>query len=262
MGWLPPAQSLRAYVRGYAYLHEVAPSAYPVLPHPDVRIAFHLGNPYRVFDHRDGATQQLHPSAIVGPQTRHHVDLLPNERPSAFYVWFQPSGFQRLFGTGVPALVDQAYSAADVLGNGLRDVHEAIAGHTTTAGMTTVMDAFLLTRVRETRIDDAIDWAVEQLTTRRGGSDLDVLASSAGLSARQFRRRFASRYGIGPKQYAGLVRFSFAIELKQRRPSLTWTTIAHESGYFDQAHLVKDFRRLGTAPASRIMDALDPLRLV
>jgi AraC-like DNA-binding protein len=143
----------------------------------------------------------------------------------------------------------------------LHDVHEAIASQSATAGMVRVMEAFLLPRTRHDKNDDVIDWAVERLAAGRGG-DLDTLAGNVGLSPRQFRRRFASRYGMSPKQYASVVRFSFALELKQRRPDLTWTTIAHESGYFDQAHLIKDFRALGTATASRIMDALDPLRLV
>jgi AraC-like DNA-binding protein len=53
--------------------------------------------------------------------------------------------------------------------------------------------------------------------------------------------------GIGPKEFARVVRFQRAVHLAALERN--WARIAVDAGYYDQAHLIRDFQDLaGTAP--------------
>jgi transcriptional regulator GlxA family with amidase domain len=77
--------------------------------------------------------------------------------------------------------------------------------------------------------------------SERGALGVGDAAAGAGLSMRQFERRFSEQVGVSPKLYARVVRFNAALEAKMNAPRRLWTDIAHDLGYYDQMHLVRDF---------------------
>lgn len=78
-------------------------------------------------------------------------------------------------------------------------------------------------------------------------------AHRAGLSVRQFERRFTQQIGMRPKLYARIARFEAALNYKARSPAQNWTEIAHHFGYSDQMHLVHDFREFsGESPTTTL----------
>ena len=71
---------------------------------------------------------------------------------------------------------------------------------------------------------------------------VDHLAYESGLSSRQLERRFLSEVGVGPKLLSRILRFQQVFRaVDANEPA--WPTIAVECGYYDQAHLIKDFRQ-------------------
>ncbi|MET9633233.1 AraC family transcriptional regulator [Lentzea sp. NPDC006480] len=63
-----------------------------------------------------------------------------------------------------------------------------------------------------------------------------------GLSPRQLRRRFQVAVGLSPKAYARVVRLHRAMDLA-RAGSPDWAEIALRSGFYDQPHMLAEFRR-------------------
>lgn len=66
-----------------------------------------------------------------------------------------------------------------------------------------------------------------------------------------------------PKFFARLIRFSKAYRMRENFGQLSWTTIAHECGYFDQMHFIRDFKEFaGVAPGILERELKDlPVRL-
>ena len=82
-----------------------------------------------------------------------------------------------------------------------------------------------------------------------GDLDLEWAARHACLSARQFRRRCLEESGLTPKHLCRVLRFRRAYALAAQ--GANWASIASDVGYFDQAHLIRDFREFtGRAPMS------------
>lgn len=92
-----------------------------------------------------------------------------------------------------------------------------------------------------------IQSAIDYLVTTGGNADLDFTASQANLSVRHFRRLCIDETGISPKRLCRILRFRRASRLSEGTNS--WSGIAAEAGYFDQAHLIRDFREFtGRSP--------------
>lgn len=83
--------------------------------------------------------------------------------------------------------------------------------------------------------------AIEAMTAAHGALEVDWAAAQAGLSARQFRRRCLEESGLTPKRLCRVLRFRRSFDLAVTR-GLSWAAVAAETGYFDQAHLIRDFR--------------------
>ncbi len=95
--------------------------------------------------------------------------------------------------------------------------------------------------------DAAVAGAVDRLIASGGTVQVARLAAHAGLSERQFRRRFHNATGVAPKQYADVQRVRRALILALDDPD--WAAVAHDSGFADQPHLIRDVKqRFGAAP--------------
>jgi transcriptional regulator GlxA family with amidase domain len=76
------------------------------------------------------------------------------------------------------------------------------------------------------------------------------IAGAVGLSRRQLGRLFQEQIGITPKSLGRLGRFQRALRALERSPRNSLASVATGAGYFDQAHLCRDFRLFaGTTPA-------------
>src|SRR6185369_16293025 len=103
--------------------------------------------------------------------------------------------------------------------------------------------------------DDLVTEAVGQITRTWGMLDLASLAGHLGISSRQLERRFERRVGLPPKLFGRMQRFQRVFhQIEDGRPS--WVNAAVACGYYDQAHLIRDFKDFsGEAPTALLAGA-------
>jgi AraC-like DNA-binding protein len=78
---------------------------------------------------------------------------------------------------------------------------------------------------------------------------VESVAARLGVTARHLRRAFTESIGIGPKEFARTVRLQRAV--RTAATSNDWARIAADAGYYDQAHLIAEFRELvGLTPVA------------
>lgn len=106
------------------------------------------------------------------------------------------------------------------------------------------MEAELLRRLDPDR-DRRIDHAIARLVSSGGKARVDAVAEEAGLSRQHLARQFLHHVGVSPKTFARVVRFRNVIETLPSRDEVDWADVALEHGYYDQSHLISDFRELG-----------------
>jgi AraC-like DNA-binding protein len=87
--------------------------------------------------------------------------------------------------------------------------------------------------------------AVARLTS----ANVNTVAIDLGVSARHLRRIFRETVGVSPKAFAKLTRFHRALRAARENVRPSWASIAAEAGYYDQAHLIAEFRAIaGVTP--------------
>jgi AraC-like DNA-binding protein len=98
------------------------------------------------------------------------------------------------------------------------------------------------------RTDIVVDTMAGRLARR--SEPIGRLAQELGLSRRQLDRRFASIVGWSPTDFRRVGRLSRAVSAASTMAS-SWAGVAQSAGYYDQAHLIRDFRDLtGETPTS------------
>jgi AraC-like DNA-binding protein len=104
-----------------------------------------------------------------------------------------------------------------------------------------LLDTVLARRLRDADPSPEIAWAWRRLLSTRGGVPIGELAEELGWSRKRIVARFRDEIGLPPKAVARLMRFEQARELAGTIP---WAEVAFECGFYDQSHLINEFRRI------------------
>ena len=253
LDYASPVAALHDYVRCFQQREaHVAAAAvvYPIAARPGQILEFYLQERYLVRDCKSGAQDVVPRAVVVGPCTCRRVELVLRGRFDVFTVHFQASGLHRLFRVPVADLADRAYDAQSVIGPSVLEIEHRLTDASSFQERVRVATDFLLRHLKERGSPDAVSVIANGFLLERGALRVDDAAASAELSIRQFERRFINQVGLSPKRYARIARFDAALEAKVTAPRRLWTEIAHEFGYYDQMHLVRDFETFaGESPA-------------
>lgn len=86
-------------------------------------------------------------------------------------------------------------------------------------------------------------------------SSIQTIAGDLGISERHLRRVFREAVGVSPKEFAKLTRFRRALRAATTNATATWAAIAASAGYYDQAHLIAEFRAIaGVTPPTLLAE--------
>lgn len=236
-----PHPALLPFVKEYWFLHSAKGLSMPlsIAPPPEQCLYFYPKN-LPTLQTLDGRSIKSANTLVVG-QLVSRVNLQVPDHYLMFKIIFQPGGFFRLFGTPMTLFANQSQESIAVLGNGLDQLREQVTNADGFEQMVRLSDAFLGQKAAHRIIQkQPIDAVINQANVYQ--FSLGQLAHDACLSPRQFERKFLERIGISPKLYQRIVRFNQAMKLKKHAPDQNWLTITYASGYFDQMHLLRDFR--------------------
>jgi AraC-like DNA-binding protein len=99
--------------------------------------------------------------------------------------------------------------------------------------------------------DRAVRAAVELIARERTPPSVGSMSARLGRSTRWVQRTFRETVGLSPKMLSRIRRVQRAMRLATSAPKRTWSSIAADAGYFDQSHLVRDFREIvGVTPSA------------
>lgn len=247
-----PAAALQQFVRYYVELENRFPAQAFIQPVPArtaVVIDFILGDPYEAWSADQSRHETTHLVAVIGAQTYRRIHLAMRGHVHEFVILFQPGGFSRLFSVPPDELTNRHFEGRAVLGRSVDELRCRLGEAESFTERIRVADHYLLARAPHSS-HGGVTAAARELQHHRGRLRISGLAEMAGLSLRQFERRFISEVGMSPKLYARVARFEAALEIKVRAPGLRWIDIAHDLGYHDQMHMVHDFRQFSESTPS------------
>ena len=255
---MPPCQPLAPFIQSFRQREgRVTTQVIRPLPaRPEQILEFYLGDRYQV--RRDHTTpfEAAPQSVVVGPQCEQCTELGLRGRLDVFTIHFQPAGCHGLFGLPMPEFLNKGVPAHDALGEIVPLLEERLAAVAEFSARVEAVEAVLKPYAVRGKCD-GVARAAQILLARTGEVRIGDLATYCGLSERQFERRFQMAVGMPPKLYARVVRFYTALEKQLRHPRQSWTEAALEAGYYDQSHMVKEFRSLAGQSPTRFLARLE-----
>ncbi|MFC3121802.1 AraC family transcriptional regulator [Agaribacter flavus] len=219
----PASGELRRIVHSYLQVSTLGPSYYPVIP--------------------DG-TQALfvsrHGTLISGGVTQ----ALNLELPAAgeyFGVRFYPGALRHLFKVNINEIGNCIVEGSFLPSPFIAQLHEVIYQYSNFNSRVKVCDQWLM-RQLELQSTNVFDQALSVIYKSRGNINITHdLATDVGVSSRHLNRLFQQYTGFSTKSFSQIIRFQHASRYLSERPESS-LQVALKTGYFDQSHLLKDFR--------------------
>ena len=163
----------------------------------------------------------------------------------------RPGAALALFGVSAAELAGQHVSLGDLCGSAADALVERLAANGDPEQRRRVFEEFLCARLRPLRgLDPQIVQAASRLQRACGADEaIAAIAAGSGRSHRHFIAGFRDAVGLAPKRYARVQRFRRLLAALSATPRPAWAQLAIEHGYFDQSHLIRDFREFaGVSP--------------
>jgi len=216
-----------------------------VIPRPELQLVVRFGPSSRngLDVHAFGARQRVHRKLIRRGQ-RSVTARLALGAPEAVL--------------GVPAseMAGRIVALEDLWGDvAARRLCARLAEARDTAAAAAVLESAIAERVaaangkghrRPARAELALA-AAERLAS--GSESVYAVAAELGVSERHLRRVFRETVGVSPKAFARIARFHRALGAAREDGRAGWAGIAAAAGYYDQAHLIAEFRAIaGVTP--------------
>jgi AraC-like DNA-binding protein len=143
-------------------------------------------------------------------------------------------------------LIDTVADADLVFGRGIHDLREQLLAAKSIDQMFRLVEAFLFRQAGDALREDSstrcIDYALSSIVNQPTFQWLHQLSQQIGYSQKHFISLFKDQVGVSPKQYLKIMRFQKAIRTIENNKFFHWSHIALESGYYDQAHFINDFK--------------------
>jgi AraC-like DNA-binding protein len=231
------------YRETFAEGHEVRER---VLPDGAVRLVFNLGDAPSAGESEGLAVEAIGASAApVVVRMRRKVEGLS--------VTLRPGAAAALLGLPVGEIGGSAVHL-DALWQGEgTELQGRMAEAPDDAARVEMLHAVLQRRLRDSSAaagnTAAAMHAAQLIAASDGRRSLREVATTVGVGERRLQQLFHAHVGLSPRAWSRLARMHGCLRALRLQSSPAWADVALDSGFYDQSHLVNEFRALcGVTP--------------
>jgi AraC-like DNA-binding protein len=233
---IPPIPQLSHLVRHFLILESAGTERvlHRLIPDGNPGIVFHFGALFEPFPR----------SFAYGPITRPQ-NIVSDGPIGVFVVVLQPYAMSLLTNRPAHTFVNSVLSLHEFRGGLVAE--RRLLYCTSHQQRLDVIQRFLL-RFEPLSPDPMVSYSLQWLEEHEAPA-IEELAGELSVGRRTLERAFQSTIGISPKQYAGILRTQHFLKALSCVHAESITGLAYEFGYYDQSHLIRDFKtRTGITP--------------
>ncbi len=230
------------FIKHYLFLESKEPGTHTFRLFPDG----HTGLVFALKTTTLYTTAQRLPAAFVYGQISRYKDLHAAGKTVIVVVVFQPAGITLLTHLPATYLCDSIVPASNLFGNGILSLQDQLNATAFGALQCSLLNNFFCRLIagRPFPVPSLANTCLQYIHEQRGLIAVQSLAIKTGYTERHIERKFVTAIGLSPKKFAGIVRLhAFLKQLRAGAPGASLTSLAYETGYADQSHLIKEFRK-------------------
>lgn len=245
---IKPSPVLAPYIRHYWILQDdaVNPVSERTLPIGCIQLVFHKGKQL-LFQNES----KLQPQTFICGQSMGFYDVMSTGRIEMITVVFQPYAAKAFLHIPGYLLRGLNVAADEVEDRELSDLSKRVGDTVDNGACIHLIEQFLLRR-----LCSFSDYNLKRMTAVLHKIDetpclsIAQLSDIACLGNKQFGRVFADFVGATPKEFLRIVRMQRALAMLQQEATHPFAQVAYECGFFDQSHMIKEFKLFsGYTPA-------------
>lgn len=204
-----------------------------------------------------GAGLQQQPNCFIVSRMSKYMDVQNQGRSGFVSVCFHPGAAAHFFPVGMHEVSDLVVGLNDLWKSIAVEMEERVVCAITNEERVSIVQQYLLQQLdRQTKPDIDVEHWLWQVNYFKGQLSVEELSRKFNISQRQLGRRFNQTVGLSPKEFSRVTRFIHSLTYLRKYPSLSLTEIAYESGYYDQAHFIHDYKDYsGHTPGELVVGA-------
>lgn len=175
------------------------------------------------------------------------------EKISVIGVHFKPGGGGAFFELPAGELYNERISVNEIWKTRAAELRDRLVQESAPETRFWVLEQFLMQMLRPINYHPAVNFALHQFQ-QPANLTIRSITEQTGFSARHFNELFRDQVGITPKLFCRIQRFQKVLEMLSVKATVDWLDIAFTCGYFDQAHLIHDFREFADCTPTEYLD--------
>lgn len=216
------------------------------IPRPEVQLVVRFGPSTRggLDVHALGARQSAHRKLIRAGQRTVTARL-------------QLGAPEAVLGVPASAIAGRIVALEELWGDAAtRRLLERLAAARATVDAAAIVERAIAERLATVDPRRAHSGLAREAADRLASHNVNAVAAALGVSERHLRRVFWEAVGMSPKAFAKLARFHRALRAACEGSRGSWARIAAATGYYDQAHLIAEFRAIAGVTPRVLLDEL------
>ena len=244
-----PVFPLQTFIKHLIYYEGFNPahSMDRFLPDGNTEIIIDLtDNAQHIYDNETlTETQTCRHAWVSGVRTR-PITIPSGKGSRMLIVAFKKGKAYPFYNLPMSELTDLVVDADLIFGKKIHTLREQLLNTTSVHQMFLLIEKFLSEQagspLHSSIPSNCIEYAVSNITNQPNIPGFQQLSSHIGYSQKHFIDLFKKHVGVPPKQYLKIMRFQKAIQEIEGNQLIHWRNIALESGFYDQAHFINDFK--------------------
>jgi AraC-like DNA-binding protein len=233
----PPAEHLLDLVREFWIVENdgTHQEIQKIIPDGFEEIIVHYGDAYEINLH---GTWERQDKVLAAGQIREYFHLRNTGWSAMLGIKLLPGALHRMFGWDMKKFANKVValnSFAPGFSNGLTS---CVTKENAQESIKKIESYLTTLNIQPPTIAHPV---VQDIVEKQGNCSVEELASAHSMSRRTLERKFNLEIGISPKLLCRIFRFNHIFQIMQTGDH-SWISVAVQSGFFDQAHFIRNFK--------------------
>jgi len=234
-----PTERLKPYIKYFVVSELESESEYKVFPSSGLVIGFQYKG--KLSNIQDNAVIKLSSAGITGITDNYKI-FKNSVDIGTILVYFTEIGFIHFTSQPANELFNLSLPLVDIFDkNSVEELEEKLVLAHTDILRIKIVEQFFVAQLKDIQIDKLIVEAVQLIYKSKGTIRIKELNERLFISQSPFEKRFRKAVGTTAKKFASIVRFNTVLDHLNKNKTLS--DICYENNFFDQAHLIKNFKQ-------------------
>lgn len=232
----------------YYWIEKNGSNKIKILPDGTTSVIFNIGNPICISG-SNVDDKNLSDNLIMGTHKKYFV-LKENFGTHLIGIKFKQGGAYNFLKLPMMQFSNKIVDLTDVLNGETVKLRSKLIQAESAEDVKKVLDYYLFINVDMlSRVSDIVNFAIGKVKVNGPQTSIKDVCKAANISNKHLISLFNDKIGLSPKLVQRINKFVNVIETVQGQPLVNWPQVAYECHYYDQAHLINDFKHFsGVSP--------------